>query len=150
MSRILPNGIILPKYFDSERDESRLCCSHLVSIRSNNPLNPPDIARFNWFLGLISDLRERVGFPLIINSGWRSLEHPVEAKKKPGANHAHYDGPAVDLHADGHQAHEILDAAFSMKCFRGIGAKEHGPLSGRLIHLDVLNTRKEPVFWTYP
>ena len=51
------------------------------------------------FLKKIDKLREACGFPFIINSGYRSPRHSIEAKKpKPGT---HAQGIAADIRVQG-------------------------------------------------
>lgn len=80
-------------------------------------------------------LRERLGVPLIITSGYRCPEHPIEAKKvatggKPGV---HSTGHAADIACRGELAYRILSVAPSLGFIR-IGVNQKG--SSRFLHLD--------------
>ena len=57
------------------------------------------------FIHNLDTLRERVGFPFRITSGWRDATHPVEARKeKPGT---HNQGIACDIAvSNGFERHE--------------------------------------------
>ena len=64
------------------------------------------------FLDRLQALRTKLGFPLIITSGYRSETHPVEAKKKKLG--AHTTGKAVDIKISGHRAFELVSACVSL------------------------------------
>ncbi len=96
------------------------------------------------FARTIDKLRDDVGFPLIISSGYRCAEHPIEARKeKPGA---HTTGRAVDLAVTGEQALIVLKAALNMG-FQRVGVQQKG--SGRFIHLDQALGFPAPAIWSY-
>ena len=62
-------------------------------------------------------LRDKVGFPLIINSGYRSKEHPIEAaKEKPGI---HAEGLAVDVKVAAADPAENPTIGFPPSNFKG-------------------------------
>lgn len=139
--RELDNGILLPKHFDLERDYIRLTCSHC------GKLAPPDVDHFNLALATLSQARTRAGIPFIITSGWRCLNHPVEADKAPGALHAHYTG-AFDIGCSGYAAGKVLEAALHVG-FLGIGIKMRGARISRFIHMDLDPSREGPIVWSY-
>ena len=89
------------------------------------------------FLIKLDQLRELVGFPLHIRSGYRSRDHPDEInKKKPGT---HTKGIAVDIMvSDAYKQRAILRYALQLG-FTGIGIY---PLH---IHLDTRKAKK--VLW---
>ena len=60
-------------------------------------------------LGMLDALRKTYGFPIIINSSYRSPEHPIEAAKEKPGEHAH--GAAVDIKCAGGEATYLLVAA---------------------------------------
>lgn len=96
------------------------------------------------FMDQLTILRETIGRPFIISSGYRDPSHPIEArKKKPGQ---HTKGNAVDLLVNGPHAYEIIKEAMAMGVFKGIGFQQKGAHSTRFIHLD---TRTEPAVWSY-
>lgn len=100
------------------------------------------------FVGLLQGLRDAVGKPLIITSGYRCPQHPAEAKKKTPGRHT--EGIAADLYSPRVsliQVYRIVLAEFP--CFTGIGVAPHQ----NYIHLD---TRPLPadklghrVAWAY-
>ena len=47
------------------------------------------------FMDKLQELRNRLGFPLVISSGFRSIKHPIEAKKEKGGMHT--KGLACDI-----------------------------------------------------
>ena len=97
------------------------------------------------FLTLIDELRDRCGFPFVINSGYRSKEHSAEVKKRRAGVSAyrigtHVQGIASDVKCNSAQAYIIMKEAFAMG-FTGI-ARGDG-----FVHLDIRNST--PVVWTY-
>lgn len=97
---------------------------------------------FRQFMAKLIILRERLGFPFVVNSGWRC----------PGWNRTvsstGLDGPhtmaAADIRVAFERAYDLAEAAFNMGF--GVGLKQHGPIPSRFIHLDNLGRR----LWTYP
>ena len=88
--------------------------------------------------------------PLVVSSGYRCPEHPVEAgKEKPGA---HTFGIAVDLAVQGAKALSIIKLALEYG-MTGIGVAQQG--GGRFIHLDMMNNTDDggrfprPTIWSY-
>ena len=91
------------------------------------------------FMELVDELRHRCDFPFIITSGYRSLTHPIEAKKDVPGTHA--QGIAADIQIlNGRDRYTLLSTAFNMG-FTGIG------IAKTFIHLDIRST--QPVVWTY-
>ena len=94
-------------------------------------------------------LRDKVGFPLIINSGYRSKEHPIEAAKEKPRIHA--EGLAVDVKVAAADAYEVI--TYACECgFTGIGVNQKGGYASRFIHLDIANhsyDRPRPHIWSY-
>ena len=64
------------------------------------------------FLKTLNAIREECGFPFTITSGYRSPEHPIEARKirlgKPAG--AHSTGKAVDIAVKGEKAIKLIDS----------------------------------------
>jgi len=95
----------------------------------------------------LDNIRQALGKPIIISSGYRCPNHPIEAKKsKPGA---HATGKAADLAVDREDAYKVLMAAFFMDIKR-VGVQQKG--SGRFIHLDTADAQDgfpSPTVWSY-
>ena len=92
-------------------------------------------------------LRNELGFPFIISSGYRCEEHPIEAKKNVPGTHA--QGIAADIKVRGDKALQIVSKAKEFG-FTGIGVNQKG--SGRFIHLDISEgseNRPRPHIWSY-
>ena len=88
-------------------------------------------------------LRARCGFPFVITSGFRSEDHPIEAKKETPGTHA--QGIAADIKVtDGTQRFKIVEEAIKMG-FSGIG------VASQFVHVDIrhLDGNEPPVMWTY-
>lgn len=100
------------------------------------------------FLGLLDELRDRVGFSLRISSGYRCPTHN-QAVSSTGPNGPHTTGRAADLDVNRHQAVAVLRAALNLP-FTGIGVQQKG--AGRFIHLDILTAPEHaprPTIWSY-
>lgn len=99
------------------------------------------------FMRKLDTIREEVGVPFIISSGYRDKTHPIEAKKsKPGA---HASGRAVDILIRGKDALKLIEVALKHG-ITGLGVKQHG--DSRFIHLDNLEAeamRPRPHIWSY-
>ena len=90
------------------------------------------------FMEQLEALREYLGFPLVLNSAYRCIKHPVEAVKEKGGFHTL--GRAVDIKcSDSTTRYKIISAAPRFG-FRGIG------VSDKFIHLD---NRNKAVMWLY-
>ena len=65
--------------------------------KANKDINITDLK--TEMLNFINDLEQSLGYEITITSGYRSSEHPIEAKKnKPGE---HTEGLAIDVAAVG-------------------------------------------------
>lgn len=99
------------------------------------------------FINRLNKLREEFGKPLIINSGYRSPEHPIEyIKKSPGA---HTSGKACDINIARREALKLLKLAIKLE-FTGFGINQKG--DNRFLHLDTLESSSErprPTIWSY-
>ncbi len=101
------------------------------------------------FLMRLDQLRDAVGFPLRVSSGYRCPAHNAKGSST-GPDGPHTTGRAVDLAVSHWQAHRVVAEALKLG-FTGIGVKQHGP--GRFIHLDDLPAdvgRPRPTIWSYP
>lgn len=99
------------------------------------------------FLERVQELRARCGFGLQVNSYYRSPEYNDQISKT-GREGPHTTGRAIDFGISGAKAHTLLAHAFAMG-FTGIGVRQNGPWSGRIIHVDDLETGKRPRVWSY-
>jgi len=92
------------------------------------------------FLVKLDELRERVGFPFIITSGYRDATHPAEARKaEPGTGY-HCQGLAADIAvSNGFERMNIVHEAIKMGFSIGVART--------FIHVDARTTT--PVLWTY-
>lgn len=99
------------------------------------------------FMQRLIDLREYLAFPLPITSGYRCPEHNL-AVGDSGASGPHTTGRAVDIAVSRERASRLVKAALGMG-FMGIGLKQHGPESGRFVHVDTLASRAGQIIWTY-
>jgi uncharacterized protein YcbK (DUF882 family) len=92
------------------------------------------------FMALLQRLRTEFG-PMVISSGWRCRDHPVEKDKaSPGM---HPTGMAADVAVHGADAVRLLRLALALG-FTGIGIQQKG--AGRFVHLDL---RVVPTIWSY-
>ena len=101
------------------------------------------------FLDKVQRVRNQYGRPLIITSGYRSEEHPVEAKKD--SRGAHTFGRALDIKVHGHNAWELLDIVME-EIFLGVGISKRGDVNSRFIHLDDMTDGEgfpRPWIWSY-
>ena len=103
-------------------------CTHT----NKNEMDPEFIHRLDL-------LRERVGFPMIVTSGYRDITHPAEINKpEPGY---HTKGLAADIKVtNGFERMNIVHEALKLN-FGGIG------VSKTFIHID--DRKTTPVMWTY-
>ena len=91
-------------------------------------------------LGKLDSLRKEYGFPIIINSSYRSPEHPIEAAKKVPGTHA--QGIAADiLVKNANQRYCIVEKATELG-FKGVGVHKS------FVHVDIRDV-ENPVLWLY-
>jgi len=113
--------------------EAEFACSHTGTCEMQE-----------HFMDALQELRTIYAKPMPITSGYRSPEHPIEARKnKPGT---HATGLAADIACSGQDAYDILQIAFELG-FSGIGVQQKG--SGRFIHLDMWEDGPRPNVWSY-
>lgn len=96
------------------------------------------------FIDKLDELRERCGFPLVINSGYRCPEHNTRVSTT-GQSGPHTTGRAADLGVNREKAVIVLEHALQMP-FAGIGVNQKG--DGRFIHLDCVE-RPFKTIWSY-
>lgn len=95
------------------------------------------------FMFRLQALRGEYGKPMIVNSGFRSVKHSIEARKAKGGTHT--KGIAADIRADGKARYEIAELAFKYG-FTGIGIHKN------FIHLDIATNDDgfaRPWLWNY-
>jgi uncharacterized protein YcbK (DUF882 family) len=92
------------------------------------------------FLVKLDELREKVGFPFRITSGYRDATHPSEARKaEPGTGY-HCQGLAADIAvSNGFERMNIVHEAINMGFSIGVART--------FVHVD--NRKTTPVMWTY-
>jgi zinc D-Ala-D-Ala carboxypeptidase len=101
------------------------------------------------FLYLLESLRARVGFPLVVTSGYRCPPYNCQVATT-GDCGPHTTGRACDLLVARDAAWTLLKAAMSDGRFTGIGIAQKGVT--RYIHLDNLPQapgRPRPTLWSY-
>jgi zinc D-Ala-D-Ala carboxypeptidase len=95
-------------------------------------------------IDLLEDLRDGVGFPLVVTSGYRCPLHNTRVSTTGEAG-PHTTGLAADLGVDRERAVIVLQYALRMP-FMGFGVNQKG--SGRFIHLDIV-PREPRTVWSY-
>ena len=92
------------------------------------------------FLVKLDELRERVGFPFIITSGYRDATHPAEARKADPGTGTHCHGIAADIAvSNGFERMNIVHEAIKMGFSIGVART--------FVHVD--DRKTTPVMWTY-
>jgi len=102
------------------------------------------------FMDELQALRTAYGHSMIVTSGYRCPEHPIEvAKDKPGA---HASGKAVDIGCHGLQCYNLLSAAES-EAWTGFGIAQRSGSDLRFLHLDTIAPGEShiarPRVWSY-
>lgn len=96
------------------------------------------------FVKILDTLRDRAGFPLVINSGYRTPAHNAKVGGK--SESAHIEGVAADIACStSGDTFEIVKSAFDL------GIKRVG-IAETFVHLDMsMNTNiPQRVLWLYP
>lgn len=96
------------------------------------------------FLALLNQLRHRHGSPLIVSSGYRCQNHPLEVHRATTGTHS--TGKAIDFSVTHGNALSVIAIAHDLG-IRRIGVQQKG--DGRFIHLDVCTDRISPACWSY-
>ncbi len=94
------------------------------------------------FVDLLQEFRDFIGVPLVITSGYRCKNHPVEASKKPGSIGRHTLGVAVDLFAPSITMEQLYSKIEEFGRFQGVGVS----VARKFIHCD---TRQGKARWCY-
>ncbi len=98
------------------------------------------------FMAKLGLLRTILRFPLVVSSGFRCPAHN-DAVSTTGTTGPHTTGKAVDILINRRLATVLLQFALNSG-FTGIGIRQHGPDSNRIIHLDMCD-RHDQIIWTY-
>lgn len=96
-------------------------------------------------VSILQDLRDRLGVPVRITSGYRCPEYN-KLVSTTGAAGPHTTGLAADIAVEREAACNLLEQALQMP-FRGIGINQKG--GGRFVHLDILTSRPTRTMWSY-
>ena len=92
------------------------------------------------FLFVLDEAREFAGIPFVINSAYRSPEHPLSIKNPSSS---HIKGLAVDIKAtDSNTRFKIVKALMTVG-FTRIG------IADTFIHVDLDLDKTQNVIWTY-
>ena len=92
------------------------------------------------FLFVLDEAREFAGIPFVINSAYRSPEHPLSIKNPSSS---HIKGLAVDIKAtDSNTRFKIVQALIEVG-FNRIG------IADTFIHVDLDLDKTQNVIWTY-
>ena len=114
------------KHFKADEFRCKCCGNLLISME---------------LVILLDNLREALGEPLIIASGYRCSKHNAEVGGSP--NSAHLTGKAVDLKInDSRMRFKIMDYLLSVGIDRIGIAKD-------FIHFDIDEDRPKEVIWLY-
>ncbi len=93
-------------------------------------------------------LRRTMDFAFRITSAYRCPAHNNQVSTT-GFTGPHTTGCAIDIAVGWRHAYALLEEAFRMKVFTGIGINQKG--QSRFIHLDTLDPAKyaRPALWSY-
>ncbi len=103
------------------------------------------------FINILDEMRENLGFPLRVSSGYRCGPYNEEVSSS-GFKGPHTTGKAVDILIWGGSAVELITLAMNHPAITGFGISQRGDISKRFIHLDALLAephRPRPHVWTY-
>ena len=92
------------------------------------------------FLNKLDEAREIANIPFIINSAYRSPEHPLSIKNPSSS---HIKGLAVDIKATDSRTRFIILNALINAGFNRIG------IADTFIHIDLDLDKSSKVIWTY-
>ena len=112
-------------------------------VCSATGLENPNVEEFTELMDMVQDLRTWAGVPFVVTSGYRSPEHPIEARKKKPGQHSK---AAIDFRVPTKDCYRIVGKAYEMG-FTGIGINLTGDAGSRFIHLDIRTSA--PRLWSY-
>ena len=111
--------------------EEELACNHCGENKCQDEM-----------VSLLQKLRDDVGFPIKISSGYRC---PAWNKSVGGhPNSSHMEGLAIDIACSGGKALKIVEAAIRLG-FVGVGISQRG---SKFVHLDLKKTPTKRL-WSY-
>lgn len=116
--------------------DAELCCKHCGECEMDTE-----------FLEVLEDIREAMGIPLFVTSGYRCPEHNIMVSNT-GRDGPHTTGKAVDIMISGESAFKLVNTAL-YHGITGIGVKQKGRYGGRFIHLDMVRGVMRPRIWSY-
>ena len=100
------------------------------------------------FIDVLQDIRTAYGEPLVVTSGYRCANHPVErVKARPGT---HNMGLAADVAISSGDAFRLIQVAMAHPDITGLGVNQRN--NGRFIHLDIVENQEgiiRPIVWSY-
>ena len=100
------------------------------------------------FLDGLDAIRDELGEPMVVTSGYRCPLHPIEARKlAPGP---HQTGLAANIAGHGAMARRLVYLAIAPGY--SVGLMQKGDIAGRYIHIDACEPapgRPRPWIWTY-
>lgn len=99
----------------------------------------------NVLIDRLQLLRDAVGFPLMITSGYRCPKHN-DRVSTTGLTGPHVSGLAADIKVSRERAYHVLQEALRLG-FTGIGVSQKGPV--RFLHLDLVPGPGRPWVWSY-
>ena len=102
------------------------------------------------FMKKLQKLRDAVGFPLAVSSGYRCEAHNLKVSST-GTKGPHTTGQAADVLVSGDRAYKVVAEATKLG-FTGIGVSQKGSHAGRFIHIDTLPNGPgcpRPTTWSY-
>lgn len=102
------------------------------------------------FMDILQAIRNEVGFPMAVSSGYRSPAYNKEVSDTGEAG-PHTSGRAADILVYGDRAHAVLKAALKHG-IKGVGISQRGNPGARFIHLDICDNTvatPRPTCWTY-
>lgn len=89
-------------------------------------------------------LRDKIGAPIVVTSGYRCAEHPAEIGKPKWTIKRHREGIAADIYCPTIPLEKLFEIVVSMPQFTGVGVDIH---SG-FIHVDC-RPNNQAAFWAY-
>lgn len=107
----------------------------------------PNVEAFTDLMNSVQELRTLLGFVFVVNSAYRSPEHPIEAVKiAKGLRGGMHTYAAIDIKVPVEHCYRFVQEAMKMG-FTGIGINLKGDHGQRFIHLD--KRIKNPRIWSY-